>query len=52
MILRALIYSIGVFALTTVISLIVAGIIKLLYKSIHRNEVKAENKNPEAKPAA
>jgi uncharacterized protein involved in exopolysaccharide biosynthesis len=51
-ILRAFIYCLGVFALTAVISLIVAGFIKLLYKSVHRSEVKTENKNSETKPAA
>ncbi len=50
MILRALIYAIGVFALTGLIALIVAGIILLLYKIVRRSETKKELAKLEAKP--
>ncbi len=49
MILRALIYAIGVFALTALIALIVAGIILLLYKIVRRSETKNELAKLEAK---
>jgi hypothetical protein len=52
LILRALIYALGVFFLTGVIALVVAGIIKLIYMAVHRGEVKKkEAEKVDAKPA-
>jgi len=45
MILKALLFSVFQFALLAVISLMVAGIIKLIYMAVHRREApKAEAK--------
>ncbi len=52
MILRALIYAIVVFALLGLISLMVAGLILLLYKIVRKGEVKKESAKLEAKPAS
>ena len=45
--LRALLYAVAIFAALAVISLVVAGIMKLLYSILHKNEKKAA---PENKP--
>jgi hypothetical protein len=37
---RALLYAVFVLVLTGVIALVVAGIIKLLYRAVHRGENK------------
>ena len=51
MILRALIYSIGIFFLTGIIALAVAGIIKLIYMVVHRGKAKKkEAEKVDAKP--
>jgi len=52
-VLRAFIYAVAVFAMLAVISLIVAGIMRLLFSIVHRGEKRSgpENK-PEAKSAA
>ncbi len=52
MILRAFIYALAVFLFTGLISLAVAGIIKLIYKSVHKNEPKKEVKPETVRPAA
>jgi hypothetical protein len=40
LVLRALVYALGVFFLTGIIALAVAGIIKLIYMAVHRGETK------------
>jgi hypothetical protein len=39
--LRALIYAVAIFVALGIIALIVAGIMKLLYSSVHRSEKQA-----------
>jgi hypothetical protein len=41
-VLRALLYSIGVFAVMALISMSVAGIMKLLYVIVHKKEPKPQ----------
>jgi hypothetical protein len=43
--LRALLYALAVFAALALISLIVAGIMKLLFAILHRGEKKLEPEN-------
>jgi hypothetical protein len=38
--LRALLYSVGVFVLLAIISLIIVGIMRLLYRIVHKEEKK------------
>ena len=51
-ILRALLYAVGVYVLTAVLALLVAGIIKLIYMIVHKGESKKENKKLEESPVA
>jgi hypothetical protein len=37
---RALLYSVGVFVLLTIISLVIVGIMRLLYKIVHKEQKK------------
>jgi hypothetical protein len=46
--LRALIYAAIVFAALGIISLIVAGIMRILYLIVHKNEKKAKVENTES----
>jgi hypothetical protein len=41
--LRALLYSVAVFAALAVISLIVAAIMRLMYAILHKNEKKSDS---------
>jgi hypothetical protein len=43
--LRALLYSLAVFAALAVISLMVAAIMRLMYAILHKSEKKAEAEN-------
>jgi hypothetical protein len=51
-VLRAFIYALAVFASLALISLIVAGIMRLLFSIVHRGEKRPGPDKPEAKPAA
>ena len=51
MILRALVYALAVFVMTGIISLVVAGIILLLYRMVRRNDTRKAADKAEAKPA-
>ena len=44
-VLRAFIYAVAVFAMLAVISLIVAGIMRLLYSIVHKGEKKDKSGN-------
>jgi hypothetical protein len=46
MILRSILYSVGVYVLLFIIALVVAGIIRILYLLVHKSEPKkaVENK--------
>ena len=52
MILRSLLYAVGVYVLTAIVSLLVAGVIIIIYKIVHRDNVKKQEDKVEIKPAA
>jgi hypothetical protein len=51
MVLRAIIYSVGVFVLLTVISLVIVVIMRLLYGIVHKEKKVVEEKKVEANVA-